>query len=110
MDFAISRNSPDREIFFPGTGNFFGTRENRVPLISLLINALIQQLYCLNILRAHTHTQTRRLTDTHRDRDAETDNYLTTSAEVDILKLILRITVSSTTQVVTSVIKTAKWV
>ena len=33
---AISRNPPDREIFFPGTGNFFGTRENRVPLTSLI--------------------------------------------------------------------------
>ena len=33
--YAISRNSPVREFFFPGTGNFFGTRENRVPLTSL---------------------------------------------------------------------------
>jgi len=36
MDFAISRNSPDREISFPGTGNISGTRENRVPLTSLV--------------------------------------------------------------------------
>jgi len=40
--FAISRNSPDREISFPGTGNFFGTRENRVPLTS--INYTKQQI------------------------------------------------------------------
>jgi len=34
--FCNSRNDPHREIYFPGTGNFFGTRENRVPLTSLI--------------------------------------------------------------------------
>ena len=47
-DFAIFRNSPDREISFPGTGNFFGTRENRVPLTSLLSSNYVDRVQSVN--------------------------------------------------------------
>ena len=50
--YAISRNFPVKEFFFPVTGNFFGTRENRVPLISLVYIQLITVWICIH---SHQH-------------------------------------------------------